>query len=79
MTGVLLEVVDDLGLFIQLPDVYHPLGELSTSSVNHLVPHHHLPSLVDGLLLGETQTHLSHKVGNKMGKNNKKKKLLVKP
>lgn len=62
MTGILLEVVDDLGLFIQLPDVYHPLGELSPSRINHLIPHHHLPPLVNGLLLGETP-------GNKMERN----------
>ncbi len=49
--GILLEVVDDLGLFVQLSDVYHPLGELPPTSVNHLVPHRHLPSGVNGFLV----------------------------
>ena len=51
---ILLEVVDDLGLFVQLPDIHHPLGELPASSVNHLVPHHHLPPGVNCFLLGQS-------------------------
>lgn len=51
---ILLEVVDDFGLFVQLSDIHNPLGELPPSSVGHLVPHRHLPPGVDGLLLGQS-------------------------
>lgn len=59
-TGLSLKVVDDFGLFVQLPDVHHPLGELSPTSINHLVPQHHLPPEVNGLLWGSnTNTFIS--------------------
>jgi len=54
--GVLLEVIDDFGLFVQLTDVHHPLGELPPTGVDHLVPHRHLPAGVDGLLSNQRTT-----------------------
>lgn len=58
-TGCLLEVVNDFGLLVQLPDVHHPLGELSASCVDDLVPEHHLPPGINRLLLIRTQPQLS--------------------
>ena len=52
----LLEVIDDLGLFIELPDVHQPLGELPATCVNDLIPHRHLPSWVNGFLLRNSIT-----------------------
>lgn len=48
----LLEVINNFGLFIQLPDVHHPLAQLSPTSINHLVPR--LASGVKGLLFNES-------------------------
>lgn len=60
LAGILLEVVDDLGLFVQLSDVHHSLSELPPTSVNHLVSHHHLPSGVNSFLLGQSKnSHLN--------------------
>lgn len=55
---LLLEVVDDLGLFVQLSYVHQPLGELPPTCVHSLVPHRHLPPGVHHLLFG--QRHITH-------------------
>lgn len=48
----LLEVINNFGLFIQLPDVHHPLAQLSPTSIDGLVPR--LASGVQGLLLEQS-------------------------
>lgn len=50
LVRILLEVINNFGLLVQLSDVHHSLAKLSPPSVNHLVPHHHLSSGVNGLL-----------------------------
>lgn len=59
--GNLLEVVDNLGLFVQLPDVHHPLGDLPAPSVDHLVPHHR-PAGVQVLLFNANQGDASERM-----------------